>query len=287
LESPLEDGVAYHVVVNALEGRAGWTPMSRFASAVRHAVAGHVPYRRYWEAGRARKREGAGEGEIERAVGEWLASDLNPAIHFMRGMRKSSSALSFYNAYNESAHLGVKTSAAPSPHGADSTRIVVSREKRGEFEDLEPCRLGTIAVLTVQIASARAAEAAGRAPKPESLSGVAELLGVAGSAAAEAALVFEAEGHLSIVELAARLGCHQRTLERRLRKEGITAEGLRLAWRMVAATDRLRSAASLTEIAFEMGFSDLAHMTRAFRSSCGMAPSQLRRLALMDMAGGA
>jgi AraC-like DNA-binding protein len=56
---------------------------------------------------------------------------------------------------------------------------------------------------------------------------------------------------------------------------------------MVAATDRLWSAASLTEIAFEMGFSDLAHMTRAFRSSCGMAPSQLRRLALMDMAGGA
>ena len=283
MEPPLEDGVAYHLVVNALEGRAGWTPMSRFAAVVAHALDGHLPHHRYRSAGRARKRDGASEGQVERAVEEWLAADLNPAIHFMRSMTALPSAFACYNAYNEAVQLGVRTRAAPQA-GAG---IAVRRVMRGAFEDVEPCRMATLAVLNAQMGAIGLNGAAGRAPKPKSLSGVAELLGVAGSAAADAALAFESEGHISVGELAARLGCHPRTLQRRLREEGLTAEGLRLAWRMVAATDRLWSAASLTEIAFEMGFSDLAHMTRAFRSSCGMAPSQLRRLALMDMAGGA
>ncbi len=35
---------------------------------------------------------------------------------------------------------------------------------------------------------------------------------------------------------------------------------------------------SLAEIAVEYGFSDQAHMTRAFRHACGLPPSVLRSL---------
>jgi AraC-like DNA-binding protein len=72
------------------------------------------------------------------------------------------------------------------------------------------------------------------------------------------------------------IGCHQRTLERRLREEGLTAETIRMATRLIRATKRLRSSDSLTAIAMEVGFSDQAQMTRAFRFSCGMTPSLLR-----------
>ena len=280
LEPPLEDGAAYHVVVNALEGKSGWTPTARFASAIWHAMSGHLPHHRYRDAGRARRRDGVREGEVERAVFEWLEADLNPAIHFMRSLTSRAAAFACYNAYNEAVELGVRTKA--SSHAGSG--IVVRREVLGAFEDLEPCRLGTVAVLNAQIAAIGLSEAQGFAPKPKTLSSVAAMLGVAGSAGHDVSMALEMEGCLSVAELAARLGCRQRTLQRRLRQEGLTAEGLRHAWRMVSATDRLRSPASLTEIAFELGFSDLAHMTRAFRSSCGMAPSQLRKLAYMDMA---
>lgn len=74
----------------------------------------------------------------------------------------------------------------------------------------------------------------------------------------------------------------QRSLERKLRAEGLTAEALRQAVRMVRATDRLGSDDSLTTIAIEEGFSDLSHMTRSFKTSAGMQPSLLRRLLLAD-----
>lgn len=37
-------------------------------------------------------------------------------------------------------------------------------------------------------------------------------------------------------------------------------------------------------IADEVGFSDLSHMTRAYRTSCGMPPSLVRKVALGDAA---
>ena len=97
-------------------------------------------------------------------------------------------------------------------------------------------------------------------------------------------MVFEAMGHVAVGEVARRLGCHQRTLERRLRQQGLTAEALRLASRLINATRRLGSEESLTTIAIDEGFSDLSHMTRAFRRSCGMAPSLCRSLIWSDAA---
>ena len=100
-------------------------------------------------------------------------------------------------------------------------------------------------------------------------------------------MVFESEGHLSIRNVAARIGCHQRTLERRLRQHGMTAECLRQASRLIRVMDRLSSSQSLTVIAIEEGFADSAHMTRAFQSSCGMPPSMIRKLLWAEAAVGA
>jgi len=90
------------------------------------------------------------------------------------------------------------------------------------------------------------------------------------------------EGYISVSEVARKIGCHQRTLERRLQKEGLTAETIRTATRLNRATKRLRSDDSLTVIAIEEGFSDQAQMSRAFRKSCGMTPSSLRMSTELD-----
>ena len=156
--------------------------------------------------------------------------------------------------------------------------MVAIREPVDNTEDPAPCKICSLALLNSTIVEINRNKIIGGAPTPISISNVAGLLGRERSTAGEAALVFESEGYISISHLAQSLGCHQRTLERRLRQEGLTAELLRQAFRLISATNRLRSSDSLTMIAVDEGFSDLAHMTRAFKTSTGMSPSMLRRL---------
>jgi AraC-like DNA-binding protein len=63
------------------------------------------------------------------------------------------------------------------------------------------------------------------------------------------------------------------TLQRRLRKEGITYQGLLDATRRELALDYLRQGQhSLADIAFLLGFTDQANFTRAFRRWTGKTP---------------
>ena len=95
--------LAYHAVVHAMEGRAGISPLTRFSLAARHAIDGHLPYARYQLAGIARCREGVSPRSIERAVIDWLETDLNPAVQTVRCLSSSSNAVWGYNAYNASS----------------------------------------------------------------------------------------------------------------------------------------------------------------------------------------
>jgi AraC-like DNA-binding protein len=271
--------LAYHTVVNALEGRSGWTPISRFAASVTHAINGHLSHHRYHVAGKARKRAGAGEAAVERDVRDWLTTDLNPVVQAVRSTKDTSRVIEGYNAYNASVQLGVQTQVATLKKGqTDNTLIVVARRPVTIEEDPELCRLGTVVVLHYLLDGVQENERRGQTGAVISLVDVASQLGVAHSAAAEVAQIFESEGPMPVAELARKLGCHPRTLERRLREEGITAEALRQASRLIRVTRRLQSSDSLTAIAVEEGFSDQAHMTRSFRFSCGMTPSLLRKV---------
>lgn len=282
----MANGLAYHLVVNALEARAGWTPMARFSSAVFSVIGGHLPYDRYFAAGRARKVEGMGSQAIEGHVLDWLATDVNPSVQTMRMLKDPSNAVRAYNSYNASASLAVRTSiveesvaAAPVAWGKAKREALLS------LEDPEPCRIGSLAVLEALLSIVESNARQGEACGSVSLSRLAKHLGVESSAAAEIAMVFEAEGHTSVTDAASTLGCHSRTLQRSLRSEGVTAEAVRQAVRLTSALDKLGSMDSLTTIAHEVGFSDLAHMSRAFQASCGMPPSLLRNLMRADGRG--
>jgi AraC-like DNA-binding protein len=68
-----------------------------------------------------------------------------------------------------------------------------------------------------------------------------------------------------------------RTLERRLQEAGVSWRRLVDQIHCDAAVDRLRDPArGITDIAYELGYSDSANFTRAFRRWAGVAPSAFR-----------
>jgi len=289
---------APEAMVLALESDVGWTAQARFARSVASAIRGHLPFGRYFEAGRRARRLGAAEGAIERATWDWMETSLHPLHGFLRGLDDPRSVVDRLNAFNvrdlgeawdgeREKHLvrggdtGRETGQETGPprwaltSGSGEFRLYACRVSPDGFDDPEGCQAASLASITFLVEAARR-RAAGALEGPKTLSGVARELGVERTAAAEAALVFESEGSMSVEDLAKRLGCGKRSLERELQAVGLTAGALRLSSMIVGATASLHSSESLTEISAKHGFADLAHMTRAFKAACGMAPSALR-----------
>jgi AraC-like DNA-binding protein len=86
-------------------------------------------------------------------------------------------------------------------------------------------------------------------------------------------------GHPRMRSTATALGVSTRTLQRRLAENGLSFESLlrterlRMAMRSLERTD-----ARVLDIALDLGYSDHAHFTRAFRRWTGLTPLEYRRL---------
>jgi AraC-like DNA-binding protein len=82
-----------------------------------------------------------------------------------------------------------------------------------------------------------------------------------------------------IEAVAARLGLHPRTLQRRLRDEGTSFAAVHDRARYRSAATSLESGENLEKISEQLGFSDRRSFTRAFRRWAGSSPSGFRRRA--------
>ena len=90
-----------------------------------------------------------------------------------------------------------------------------------------------------------------------------------------------AEGDPSAVNIALRLGMSERTLARRLEREGVTFKTLLDdSRRNLAISMVVDIAVHLEEIARRLGFSQTAAFHRAFRRWTGHAPLQHRALSV-------
>lgn len=86
-----------------------------------------------------------------------------------------------------------------------------------------------------------------------------------------------AEGPVTLAASARILGVAQRTLQRRLDEAGVPFETIVDEIRRESALARMRdAAATVTEVAMALGYSDSAHFIRAFRRWTGMTPSAWR-----------
>ncbi|NKF21190.1 AraC family transcriptional regulator [Solimonas marina] len=87
-------------------------------------------------------------------------------------------------------------------------------------------------------------------------------------------------GMPSLAELAQTLNLSSRTLDRYLKREGCRFRALSLRVRHDRACELLgRGELSVTQIAHELGYTDAANFTRAFRRAAGCSPSAHRRRA--------
>lgn len=83
---------------------------------------------------------------------------------------------------------------------------------------------------------------------------------------------------LSIEVIADLSECSPRTLQRTLRKQGLKYSDMVQSARMKHAIAGLReSNISITEIALQLGYTDTAHFTRAFKRWTGVTPSHYRK----------
>jgi AraC-like DNA-binding protein len=82
-----------------------------------------------------------------------------------------------------------------------------------------------------------------------------------------------------------RLALSARSLQRRLAEEGDSFEGIRRRV-MLAKAEILLAAREtpITQIAYELGYSDAAHFSRAFAAWTGQNPRARRRVALQERA---
>ena len=86
-------------------------------------------------------------------------------------------------------------------------------------------------------------------------------------------------GHPRIHTTAEAFGMSSRTLQRRLAQQGYSFEQLLRSARLDLAAAQLRQTdARILDIALDLGYSDHAHFTRAFRRWTGLSPLQYRRM---------
>ena len=93
------------------------------------------------------------------------------------------------------------------------------------------------------------------------------------------ALHVSPDGPPRIESVARAARCSARTLQRRLREAGLTYSGLLEEVRLEIAARMLEEAGKkVIDIALDLGYSDQANFTRAFRRWAGVPPSEYRRL---------
>jgi len=90
-------------------------------------------------------------------------------------------------------------------------------------------------------------------------------------------------GECSAATVASLLVLHLRTLQQRLKADGTSFRALQDEVRKESAMDYLQhSNLSLTEIALQLGFSELAVFSRVFKGWTGKSPLQWRKQIRID-----
>jgi AraC-like DNA-binding protein len=89
--------------------------------------------------------------------------------------------------------------------------------------------------------------------------------------------VEECRGGAKVRDVLARLGAHERALQRAAAKWiGMTPRSFARTIRVCAARDTLRGGARIVDVAADFGFADQAHLSRDFREQLGTTPAACR-----------
>lgn len=270
-------GLSYHIAPRALNLDREFSPAIMFADSVRHVVNGHVGADQYYKVCTTSSVLDMSENALEHRMRELFAIDLNPLIAMTRRLGSELLLFRAWNVWQKYTHLAVNTIV----QGNSPDSFNIKRESVSYPFDPPSARDAALCAFDILTGTARSRRVHGAEAfrqQQTRLSDIARMLGISDSAVLEAVLCLEELRGLNVVGLCRSLGCHPRTLERHLKAAGLAAVDLKMACALVGATNMLWGSSSLTEIAYENGFSDQAHMTRAFTKACCIPPSVLRSL---------
>ena len=274
----------YQTLTRCLESvvLAPLEPREVFSYALGHSLKGIADINRHHYAGKLVGAKHLSESVMVEIAADQLRIDMNPFMQCMLRARTLPNALRLHQGLNE--HLAVNTKVGFSN---DGSLTIVSRTELPSGEDPVACRdahlvgmdviLSNIDMINASAAGTEKYRRLALVKPPDRFSKLAQMLGLSSGAAIDVALAFESEPSLRVDALARQLGCNHRSLQREFKTYGITAEMIKRATMLSRATQLLPSALTLTEIAYEAGYSDHAHMTRAFVASCSLPPSILRQ----------
>ncbi|MFA6900250.1 MAG: helix-turn-helix domain-containing protein [Desulfurivibrionaceae bacterium] len=208
---------------------------------------------------------------------ELFALDLNPLICMTRQLNSELALFKAWNVYQQHVSLSVRTIIC------EQSNELFTIHRRQVSYDIDPPAARDAALCAIDILKdaarcKREQTQEDNGKEKLNFSSMAAMLGLQRTVAFEAALCFEEMPGLKVSGLCRAMGCHRRTLERHFKEVGLTALELKMACALSGATNSLWGGLSLAEIAVEHGYSDQAHMTRAFRHACGLPPSVLRSL---------
>jgi AraC-like DNA-binding protein len=239
---------------------------------LRGSIQGQVPYERFHQTGVDLEAARVSEEDLWSRAQEWQSLDANPLYLTAIGTTSRQAKLGLYNAYNCKASLGVRTFVDPRVADDKVDELIRIRRRRTDRHDPYPCRFASVnaVITTMQPRDAR------------SLVQMADRAQAHHTTTFEVLRVLEADPTLKLQAVANELGVSLRTLQRRLSLEGMNFELVAQAAKLNHATLALQRSDSLTQIALAAGYSDLAHMTKAFVKACCLPPSSLRALATPD-----
>ena len=270
-------GLSFHIAPRALNLDRAFSPRYLFADSVRHVIDGHVDAEPYYRIATKNTAVALNDSVLEGRMRELFALDLNPLICMTRQLASELALFKAWNTWQEHVSLAVRTVI----RGNSNESFKVDRRHVSYAVDPPAARNAGLCAIDILRGVARDNRERGYVVDDRAkctLSKIAAELGLQLTVVYEAALFFEENRGRNVTQLCRALGCNRRTLERHFKDFGVTAEEVKMASALTGATSSLWGNSSLTEIAFEHGFSDQAHMTRAFRHACGMPPSVLRRL---------
>ena len=273
----MSSGLSFHIAPRALNLDRAFSPRHLFADSVRHVIDGHVAADPYYQIATRSAAVALNESALERRMRELFALDLNPLICMTRQLGSELALFKAWNTYQKHVSLAVQTII----RGNSNESYGVDRRQISYAVDPPAARNAGLCTIHILSGAARSNRERGHVAGDQSkwrLSEIAAELGLQHTIVFEVALCFEEHRGLNVTRLCRSLGCNRRTLERHFKGFGLTPQDMKMASALAGATNSLWGTSSLTEIAFEHGFSDQAHMTRAFRHACGMPPSVLRRL---------
>lgn len=274
-------GAAYHTNVEALGGQPACRAEVRLAQALRFSLDGHLPYVAQASACAKFVSEKVGLTNFERRLTGALSMDINPLMIMAGQIKSPSHFFAAFNAYNQHSILAAKTYVkAWTKEGVQIERDVSNLPG----VDLAPARDST--QLTAELLLAAVKQHQSQGHQTLLVDSVAELTcraGLSGTLTHDAAQYFGAEPGARVQDLSKVLGCSSRTLVRWFSSMPFAAVQLKQVCMLTHATKAMSVAGadtSLTGIAADAGFSDLAHFSRVFKKAVGVSPSVMRQALL-------